>query len=133
MNILDSLKHVSDTEETLVIALFTLILFSSILDVLFGWVNAQFNQNMVFTSRKAMNGIARKMMYFIVIVFFTLVAYVMVPENIAFASSFTLITAYLASEMSSILGHLGVMDDGKDNEIFINFLRRIFNGKDDEK
>lgn len=127
----DVLKHLSDREETFIIGLYTLILMANFMDVLFGWLNGRFNPQVKFKSEKALYGIIRKMMNFIVLVFFMIVAYVVVDSTIAFTSIVSLTSVYLYSELISVLAHLGIVDDDKEN-IFSDFLKEIFK-RDGEK
>lgn len=132
MEIIYLLKSLSEKEETLIITIFSLILIANIIDWCFGWINAKLNEKINFISGKALLGIIKKMMYFIVMVFFTMIAYIIVPSKIAFSSIFTLTTGYLLSELNSILGHLGIIDDSKEDLLFIDFLNTIFNKEDKE-
>lgn len=129
MEFFDILKHLSETEEVFLIGLYSLILVANFLDVLFGWVNGLFNPEKKFKSGKALYGIVRKMMYFIVLVFFMTIAYIMVDAKIAFTATFTLTSAYLFSEIVSVLAHLGITEDDK-SDLFIDFLSTIFKKND---
>ena len=65
------------------------------------------------------------MMYFMVIVISMIVAFMVVPEEVAFPVIVSLYVGYLFSEMSSIFAHLGLADDGKKDEVFKDFINRI--------
>lgn len=124
MEFFDIMKHLSETEEVFLISLYSLILIANFLDVFFGWVNSRFNPEKQFKSGKALYGIIRKMMYFIVLVFFMAIAYIMVDDTIAFTATFSLTSTYLFSELISVLAHLGITEDEKEN-IFIDFIKDI--------
>lgn len=126
MEFFDVLKHLSENEEVFLISLYSLILIANFLDVLFGWLNSRFNPEKEFKSSKALYGIIRKMMYFIVLVFFMSIAYIMVNDTLAFTATFTLTSAYFASEVISVLAHLGITEDDK-SDVFIDFITKIFN------
>lgn len=114
-------------------SLLTFILIASVIDFLFGWINAQFNKEVVFVSEKALYGIVKKMMYFIVLVLFLYIAYLISPPEIAFTATFGLYGGYLLSELYSVLGHLNLVDDQKENELFSTFLKKIFYPNDKEE
>lgn len=111
----------------LIIALLTIILVAGTIDWLFGWTNARFNKNVTFESGKALYGIIKKMMYFIVLVLFMVIAFLLVPEKIAIPAVLALFIGYLASEINSILSHLELTQDGKKGELFRTFISRILN------
>ncbi|MFD2133352.1 phage holin family protein [Pseudogracilibacillus auburnensis] len=112
----------------LIIALLAIIIVASTTDFSFGWVNARFNSNVKFESGIALYGIIKKMMYFIVLVLFMIVAFLLVPEKIAIPAVVTLFIGYLVSEINSILSHLELTEDGKKGELFRTFISRILNG-----
>lgn len=111
----------------LIVALLTIILVASTIDFSFGWVNARFNKNVEFESGKALYGIIKKMMYFIVLVFFMIIAFLLVPESIALPAISALFIGYLVSEINSILSHLELTEDGKKGELFRTFISRLIN------
>ena len=111
----------------LIIALLTIILAASTIDFSFGWINARFNKNVKFESGIALYGIIKKMMYFIVLVLFMIIAFLLVPEKIAIPAVLALFIGYLASEINSILSHLELTQDGKKGELFRTFISRILN------
>lgn len=120
------LEQIHDNEEMFLMIMYTAILISSTIDFCFGWINAKFNKNVKFKSGVALYGIIKKMMYFIVLVFFMFIAYILVPNTIAFPALVTLNVGYLFSEINSILSHLELTKDGKKGELFITFVSRIF-------
>lgn len=110
------------------IVLLSIVLIASVIDWLFGWINAKFNSKVEFVSEVALYGIIKKMMYFIVLILFSIVALSIVPHEIAIPSITTLFIGYIISEINSILSHLNMTEDGKRGEVFKNFLDRILKG-----
>lgn len=92
-----------------------------------GWINAKFNENVPFSSSKAIYGIARKMIMFIILVYFIPVS-LLVPPPIGIGALYVLFIGYLASEINSILSHLALTKDDKQTDLFINFVTKIFKG-----
>ena len=120
------LNNLTHTDDQYILALLVTILIASTIDFLFGWVNARFNSNVVFESGVALYGIIKKMMYFVTLVLFMIIAFLIIPESVATAAVYTLFIGYLLSESNSILSHLGLTDDGKKGEIFRDFIEKIF-------
>ena len=127
MDMVTFLNGLTHNDDRYILALLVTILIASTIDFLFGWVNARFNNNVVFESGVALYGIIKKMMYFITLVFFMIVAFLTIPVNIATAAVYTLYIGYLLSESNSILSHLGLTDDGKKGELFRDFIEKIIN------
>lgn len=122
------LQSLQESIDLYLIALLTAIIIASIIDFGFGWVNARFNSHVKFESGIALYGIIKKMMYFIVLVFFMGVANLIVPEKVAVPALIVLYVGYLASEINSILSHLELTEDGKTGELFRTFISRLLNG-----
>lgn len=110
------------------IVLLSIVLIAGVIDWLFGWINAKFNSKVEFVSEVALYGIIKKMMYFIVLILFSIVALSIVPYEIAIPSITTLFIGYIISEINSILSHLNMTEDGKRGDVFKNFLDRILKG-----
>lgn len=125
MDIIAFLNELTQSDGTFIIALLGTILIASTFDFLFGWLNARFNSNVVFQSGVALYGIIKKMMYFVTLAFFMVVAFLIVPDQIAMAAVYTLYVGYLMSELNSIMSHLGLSDDGKKGDLFRDFVERI--------
>lgn len=125
------LKDLTHTDDQYIVALLATILTASTLDFTFGWVNARFNINVEFESGLALYGIIKKMMYFITLVFFMVIAFLIAPEQVAIAAVYTLFIGYLISEANSILSHLGFTEDGKKGELFRDFIERLLNKEDE--
>lgn len=110
------------------IVLLSIILISNVIDWLFGWLNAKLNSNVNFKSHVALYGIIKKMMYFIVLILFTITALAIIPHEIAIPSITALYIGYIASEINSILSHLNLTEDGKKEEVFSQFVGKLFKG-----
>ena len=94
-----------ENDNTKVIYFLVLILIANMIDFSIGWINAKFNTSVAFSSSKAIYGIARKMIMFILCVFFVPIS-LLVPYPVGIASLYVLFTGYLLSEINSILSHL---------------------------
>lgn len=127
MDIFKWLGYWLSDESTKLIYILTLIFIANILDFLFGWVNAKFNPNVSFASSKAIFGIARKILMVILLVFFVPVA-MLVPQPVGVGALYVLYLGYLASEINSILNHLKLAEDDKRNDLFVDFIQKIFKG-----
>lgn len=118
-------------EDGKLIYILTLILCANMLDFLMGWLNGKFNPKVNFSSNKAIFGIARKMVLFILLIYFIPVA-LLVPEPVGITALWIMYLGYLASEIVSILNHLKLADDDKSVNVFIDFVNTIFNRKGDK-
>ena len=125
MEMITYLNNLTQTDDKYIVALLVTILIASTIDFLFGWVNARLNSNVVFVSGVALYGIIKKMMYFVTLVLFMIIAFLIIPENVATAAVYTLFIGYLLSEANSILSHLGLTEDGKKGEVFRDFIEKI--------
>jgi|SRR5699024_1273956 len=110
------------------IVLLSITLITNIVDFSFGWINARFNKNVTFKSSIALYGIIKKMMYFIVLILFSVIALAIIPHEIAIPSITALYIGYLLSEVNSILSHLELTGDGKKGELFRTFIKKIWEG-----
>lgn len=131
MDMITFLNKITQSDDQYVVALLVTIIIASTVDWLFGWINARFNNNVHFESGVALYGIIKKMMYFITLVFFMVVAFLIVPEAVAVTAVYTLFIGYLLSEANSIMSHLGVADDGKKGELLHDFINRLTDSKKD--
>lgn len=125
MYYVDSLYSIKDNIDLYLLVILTMILVANIIDFGFGWVNAKMNKDVKFISSKALYGIVKKMMYFIVLVFFGVSALIVIPNEISLPAIITLYLGYLASEINSILSHLKVTEDGKKGEVFMDFIEKM--------
>lgn len=114
-----------ESDSTKLIYFLALILGANIIDFTIGWINAKFNPNIKFSSGKAILGIARKLLLFILLVYSIPVALLM-PEPLGISALYVLYTGYLASELNSILNHFKLADDDKSVDPFINFFKGLF-------
>jgi toxin secretion/phage lysis holin len=114
-----------ENDNTKVIYFLVLILIANMIDFLLGWINAKFNTTVSFSSSKAIYGIARKMIMFILCVFFVPVS-LLVPYPVGIAALYVLFTGYLLSEINSILSHLKISDDDKSVDKFSDFIKKLF-------
>ena len=114
-----------ENDNTKVIYFLVLILCANMIDFVIGWINAKFNPKVPFSSSKAIYGIARKMVMFILCVFFVPIS-LLVPYPIGIASLYVLFTGYLLSEINSILSHLKMSDDDKSTDHFSDFIKKLF-------
>jgi toxin secretion/phage lysis holin len=132
MDMINWLKHWLDSDDTKIVYLLALILCANMIDFLLGWINAKFNKNVAFSSSKAIYGIARKMILFILCVFFIPIS-LLVPYPIGIGALYVLFIGYLWSEINSILSHLKLANDDKTTDKFSDFVSKIFSNKGDGK
>lgn len=128
MDMIDWLQKWLATDNTKLIYLLVLILSANMIDFLLGFINAKFNKKMVFSSSTAIFGIARKMVMFMLCVFFIPVS-LLVPAPIGIGALYVLFIGYLLSEINSILAHLNMGNDNKEATLFSDFINKIFNQK----
>jgi toxin secretion/phage lysis holin len=114
-----------EDDNTKVIYFLVLILIANMIDFSIGWINAKFNSSVAFSSSKAIYGIARKMIMFILCVFFVPIS-LLVPYPVGIASLYVLFTGYLLSEINSILSHLKLSEDDKSTDKFSDFIKKLF-------
>lgn len=128
MKYVEMFENLKDNIDLYLIVVLSIILVTNIIDWLFGWINARFNDKVEFKSNVALYGIIKKMMYFIVLILFSIIALAIIPHEIAIGSITTLYFGYLLSELNSILSHLNVTKDGKGDHVFSDFIKKIFKG-----
>lgn len=116
---------IGDNEK--ILYLLTLILIANVIDFLIGFINAKFNDRVNFSSSKAIYGIARKMVMFMILIYFVPVS-ILVPSPIGIGALYVLFIGYLLSELNSILSHLRLAEDDKQTALFIDFVNKIFKG-----
>jgi toxin secretion/phage lysis holin len=125
MDMFHYLQKWLDNDNTKVIYFLVLILIANMIDFSIGWINAKFNSSVAFSSSKAIYGIARKMIMFILCVFFVPISF-LVPYPVGIASLYVLFTGYLLSEINSILSHLKLSEDDKSTDKFSDFIKKLF-------
>ena len=128
MKIVAMFEVLKDDIDLYLIVLLSITLITNIIDFSFGWLNARFNKNVIFKSGVALYGIIKKMMYFIVLILFSIIALAIVPHEIAIPAITALYIGYLFSEVNSILSHLNLTEDGKKGEVFKHFIDSILKG-----
>lgn len=128
MKYVEMFEILKDDIDLYLVVMLSIILATNVIDWLFGWVNARFNKNVTFISGKALYGIIKKMMFFIVLILFTVIALAIITHDIAIPAITALYIGYLASEVNSILSHLNLTDDGKRHEVFGEFIGKLFKG-----
>jgi|SRR5690606_28876429 len=131
MQMIQWLQSYLDNDNTKLLYLLALIMTANVIDFLIGWINAKFNPKIDFDTSKAIYGIARKLLLFILLVYAIPVALLM-PEPLGIGSLYILYFGYLASEINSILYHFKLAKDYKSMDPFINFFTSIFDRKDDK-
>lgn len=130
MEMINFLQGITENKDYYLIALLTLSLIAGVVDWSFGWLNARFNKNVQFESGVALYGIIKKMMYFVGMALFMVIAFMVVPIPVAYAAVTALFIGVIVSEANSIASHLGYTKDGKKSEIFRTFISRIIKGED---
>lgn len=125
MDIIGYLEHYLRNDNTKLLYLLALILGANILDFTLGYLNAKLNKKVAFRSNKAIMGIIRKVVTFILLIYFIPVS-LLVPSPIGIGAIYILFGGYLVSEINSILSHLKMTDDGKEGDVFADFIQTIF-------
>lgn len=125
MEMLNWLAGFLENDSTKIFYILGCILIANMIDFLLGWLNARLNPKVQFSSSKAIYGIARKMILFIILIFFVPVS-LLVPQPIGTSALYVLFIGYLLSEINSILNHLKITDDDKDVSLFSDFIKTIF-------
>lgn len=129
MDMINWLQQFLESDNTKIIYILALIMGANIIDFLVGWVNARFNPKIEFSSSKAIYGIARKLLLFILLVYSIPVALLM-PDPLGISALYVLYLGYLFSEINSVLHHFKLAKDDKNMDPFINFFKTIFERKD---
>lgn len=121
---IDYLQRFLESDDTKLIYILALILSANLIDFTIGWLNAKFNKKVDFSSAKAIFGIARKLILFIVLVYAIPVALLM-PEPLGISALYVLYIGYLLSEINSILNHFKLAEDDKSMDPFIEFFKGL--------
>lgn len=121
------LKGFLETDDTKVLYFLMVILIANMTDFTIGWVNAKFNKDVKFSSARAIMGIARKMVMFILLILFIPFVLLM-PDGMGITALYILYTGYLVSEFTSILNHLKIVSDDKSVNLFRQFIKNISGG-----
>lgn len=129
MQMIDFLRCYLESDNTKLIYILSLILCANIIDLTVGWFNAKFNKKIKFSSSKAIMGIARKLLLFILLIYSIPVA-LLVPEPLGISALYVMYMVYLASEVNSILYQFKLVDDDKRVDPFIDFFKSVFESKE---
>lgn len=124
MGMIEWLQRFLESDSSKLIYILALILSANMIDFMIGWLNAKFNKKVKFSSAKAIFGIARKLVLFIVLVYAIPVALLM-PEPLGISALYVLYIGYLLSEINSILNHFKLSDDDKSMDPFIEFFKGL--------
>ncbi|WP_342512243.1 phage holin family protein [Sporosarcina sp. FSL K6-1522] len=125
MQMIDWLNSYLESDNSKLIYILALIMGANVLDFTIGWLNAKFNPKVAFSSAKAIFGIARKLLMFILLVYAIPVALLM-PEPLGISALYVLFLGYLASEINSVLNHFKLAEDDKTMDPFIDFFKSVF-------
>ena len=125
----DFLKHFLETEDGKILFILTMIVTAMIIDFLTGTIAAKVNSNITFNSKAGINGILRKIVSVIVMVFFIPLS-VLVPGNMGIVLVYTLYTGYLIMELKSITENLNKM--GIDTEAIKSIIELLSKNRDDK-
>ncbi len=85
-------------------------------------------KNIKFSSSKAIYGIARKLLLFVLLVY-TIPVALLIPEPLGISALYVLYIGYLASEINSVLNHFKLAEDDKSMDPFIDFFKKLFEKK----
>ena len=129
MQMIEWLQRFLESDNTKLIYILALIMGANIIDFTVGWINAKFNPRVDFSSSKAIFGIARKLLLFILLVYSIPVALLM-PEPLGISALYVLYLGYLLSEINSVLNHFKLAEDDKSMDPFIEFFKNIFDKKE---
>lgn len=127
LEIIEYLESLLQDENGKLVYMFTIILLANVVDFLIGFINAKFNPQKEFNSSKAIYGILRKVVTFILMIIFVPIA-LLVGRTVGLTALWILLSGYLYSEITSILSQLNLAKDGKE-DVFSDFIKSIFKGK----
>lgn len=113
-----------ENDDTKIIYILALILIANVIDFLMGWFKAKFDPEVKFASNRAVFGIARKIVLYILLVIFIPFS-LLLPDTIGLSALYVLYLGYLTTELLSILNHVGYDTDDK-TDMFYHFLNRVF-------
>lgn len=125
MDMIEWLSRFLESDNTKLIYILALIMGANIIDFIVGWINAKLNPKIKFSSSKAIYGIARKLLLFVLLVYTIPVALLM-PEPLGISALYVLYIGYLASEINSVLNHFRLAEDDKTMDPFVDFFKKIF-------
>lgn len=129
MNLFEWLRHFLETDDSKILFILALINMAMIIDFITGTIAAKVNSNIKFNSKAGINGILRKIVSVIVMVFFIPLS-VLVPGDMGVALVYTLYIGYLVMELKSIAENLGKM--GVDAEALKSLIDLLSKNKGDK-
>lgn len=129
MNLFEWLRQFLETDDSKILFILALINMAMIIDFLTGTIAAKVNSNIKFNSKAGINGILRKIVSVIVMVFFIPLS-VLVPGDMGVALVYTLYIGYLVMELKSIAENLGKM--GVDAEALKSLIDLLSKNKGDK-
>lgn len=109
MSIIQLLQETTKTEDGRLACTLSIIAGAMIIDFLTGTIAAKINPDIDFRSKEGINGILRKVVSIIVLVFLVPVS-VLIPNGAGIALIWTLYLGYLGMEITSIFENLKKMD-----------------------
>lgn len=127
---IDFLEHALENDNTKVVYVLTLLLVLLVFDFVIGAVMAKLNQDIEFTSFKMKIGIVTKLAEFIFAVVALPLA-ILVDGGIEML--WVMYIGLCMAEGYSILGHIGVVDDGKGVELMSIFMGNLNKKKGGDK
>ncbi len=129
MNLFEWLRQFLETDDSKILFILALINMAMIIDFITGTIAAKVNSNIKFNSKAGINGILRKIVSVIVMVFFIPLS-VLVPGDMGVALVYTLYIGYLVMELKSIAENLGKM--GVDAEALKSLIDLLSKNKGDK-
>lgn len=129
MNLFEWLRQFLETDDSKILFILALINMAMIIDFITGTIAAKVNSNIKFNSKAGINGILRKIVSVIVMVFFIPLS-VLVPGDMGVALVYTLYIGYLLLELKSIAENLGKM--GVDAEALKSLIDLLSKNKGDK-
>lgn len=118
-----------DKPHSMLIILITIYFIAAMLDFLAGITNAIYTDKVPFSSKKAQYGIIRKILTMAMMILVIPLA-LMFPMDIAVYSLTVLYVGIVATEIYSVLAHLGIVQDGEKHRnmvgiVFTEFLEKL--------
>ena len=129
MNLFEWLRQFLETDDSKILFILALINMAMIIDFITGTIAAKVSSNIKFNSKAGINGILRKIVSVIVMVFFIPLS-VLVPGDMGVALVYTLYIGYLLLELKSIAENLGKM--GVDAEALKSLIDLLSKNKGDK-
>ncbi|NYS33234.1 phage holin family protein [Streptococcus danieliae] len=116
------LRGAIDTQDELIIFVLSMIIVAMAIDFLLGSLAARINPDIEFRSKDGINGIIRKLVSIVLLVFCIPLS-ILLPDGIALGSLQVLYLGYLGFELKSIFENLAKM--GIDVELLKAFVSGI--------